>query len=219
MSTICAYHMCIPIHPRYPIDLHRTLTRSSISSHSSVHVSAEQPSLQTALQVFCKPLSQRTPCVSEQVLDRSATSCNGFADSVNNFLLEASTRKQKSVYLGSFHHGTRGFAGKTGTRRQPRNRGHKSDALARLKHKTEEAVADSGAGMNITPLTHRLTNTRPAHIKVQGFQGSSGAPKVIGCLGTLKNTLGYPAASTTLVSVGAQVEGTLDCISFYQDAA
>lgn len=82
-----------------------------------------------------------------------------------------------------------------------------------------DACADTGAGMHVTPHVKLLKNKRAAHVKVKGFSGSSVKPRIMGTLGTLNNVLGCPSAATTLVSVGACVEGTLNCISFYKDAA
>ena len=124
---------------------------------------------------------------------------------------------RRRTYNGSFHHGHRGYAGSNG---QPVPESTCSSSKQSLVlSEAEQACADTGAGMNITPLVHRLTNVRPANVRVRGFQGKRISPPVIGSLGSLNDTLGCPAASTTLVSVGGQVEGTLNCISFYQDAA
>ena len=127
-------------------------------------------------------------------------------------------RPRRRTYTGSFHHGHRGYAGSNGQPVDSDSSYSRSNKMEILPE-SEQACADTGAGMNITPMVHRLTNVRPANVRVRGFRGKRSAPPVIGTLGTLKNTLGCPVASTTLVSVGAQVEGTLQCVSFYQDAA
>ena len=54
---------------------------------------------------------------------------------------------------------------------------------------------------------------------MKGFAGSKANPTIVGNLGNLHNVLGCASATTTLVSVGACVEGTASCISFYEDAA
>ena len=83
----------------------------------------------------------------------------------------------------------------------------------------DEACADSGAGMHVTPHVNLLQQQQRTSVRIKGFAGSNATPNVIGSLGTLKNVLGCPSATTTLVSVGACVEGTASCIAFYQDAA
>ena len=88
---------------------------------------------------------------------------------------------------------------------------------ARMPNK--EACADTGAGMHVTPHLNLLQNQQPTSIRVKGFAGSKATPTVVGNLGNLRNVLGCPSATTTLVSVGACVEGTASCISFYEDAA
>ena len=73
--------------------------------------------------------------------------------------------------------------------------------------------------MHVTPHLNLLQNQQPTSIRVKGFAGSKATPTVVGNLGNLRNVLGCPSATTTLVSVGACVEGTASCISFYKDAA